>query len=142
MFKSFLTTLKPHNPALIESIETAYSLCFENVDGDETITNEYQSRWGMWKLSLNKSGNEIAYLIYSVNPITTYTTREGRDPENYINIEMIHTDDKYQRMGYATKLLKELLNIKADNFPDKQIIATGNIQSRDLLRKFGILNLA
>lgn len=30
MFKSFLTTLKPHNPALIESIETAYSVCFEN----------------------------------------------------------------------------------------------------------------
>lgn len=46
MFKSFLLNLKPHNPALIEAIETAYSICFENVDSDETITNEYESRWG------------------------------------------------------------------------------------------------
>lgn len=61
--------------------------------------------------------------------------------EDYINIEMIHTDDKYQRMGYASKLLKELLNIKADKFPNKQIIATGNQKSSDLLRKFGVLNL-
>ena len=142
MFKSFLTSLKSHNPALIEAIEYAYSICFENSDADESITNEYESRWGMWKLSLTKSGNEIAYLIYSVDPITTYTTREGRSPENFINIEMIHTDDNYKRMGYATKLLKELLNIKADKFPDKQIIASGNTQSRDLLRKFGILNLS
>lgn len=142
MFKSFLNSLKPHNSALIEAIEHAYSICFENSDGDESINNEYESRWGMWKLSLTKSGNEIAYLIYSVDPITTYTTREGRSPENFINIEMIHTDDKYKRMGYATKLLKELLNIKADKFPDKQIIASGNTQSRDLLRKFGILNLS
>lgn len=142
MFKSFLNTLKHHNPSLIEAIEYAYSICFENIDNDEIITNEYESRWGMWKLSLTKSDREIAYLIYKVDPITTYTIREGRSPENFINIEMIHTDDKYKRMGYATKLLKELLNIKADKFPDKQIIASGNTQSSDLLRKFGILNLA
>ena len=54
---------------------------------------------------------------------------------------MIYTDDKYKRMGYASKLLKELLNIKADKFPNKQIIATGNQKSSDLLRKFGVLNL-
>lgn len=141
-FISFLDQIKSYDTALIESIKSAYYICFENSESDESITNEYESRWNMWKLSITKSGNEIAYLIYALNPITAYTTSEGRDPQNFINIEMIHTDDKYKRMGYASKLMKELLNIKADKFPDKQIIARGNELSRDLLRKFGIQNLS
>lgn len=140
-FISFLDKIKPYDTALVESIKSAYYICFENA-GEETISNEYESRWNMWKLSITKDGNEIAYLLYQLNPITTYTTRDGRDPEDFINIEMIYTDDKYKRMGYATKLMKELLNIKADKFPNKQIIARGNELSRDLLRKFGIQNLS
>ena len=141
-FLHFLSQFKSYDLNLIESITKGFSICFENELDSVEIENTYNPNWKMWKLSISKNYKEIAYLLYSTEPITSYTTSEGRSPEQFIFIEMIHTDEKYRRLGYARKLLKELLNIRADQYPEKTIIARGNEYSKHLLQKFGIKNLS
>ena len=139
IFKDFM--LKLGNDPVMEAVRQGFSVIFESID-EPDVHHEFVSQWQMDKLWIEADGKEVASLIYKVAPITSYTSKNGRNPEDYINVEWIAVEPAYQRKGYAKRLISELLRIKADKYPNATLIGHLNDNSRDFGRKTGILNTA
>jgi GNAT superfamily N-acetyltransferase len=93
---------------------------------NESIQFSENKSNGFKELSLIQNGDTISKITYSTSPITTFTA--DKNPDDFINIEMMETKPEYRKKGYASKLIK----IIKDKYPDKQIIASSNELSKNI----------
>ncbi len=106
----------------------------ESVDSELHISSYKDNRNGFYVLEASVDGTPVSILYYSLSPIIAYT--KDKNPEDYVYIEWVKTNDKYRKKGYANALVKYLV----DKYPDKTVISNPNELSADIMMRNGVVN--
>lgn len=106
----------------------------ESVDSEFHISSYKDNRSGFYVLEASVDGTPVSILYYSLSPIIAYT--KDKNPEDYVYIEWVKTNDMYRKKGYANALVKYLV----DKYPDKTVISNPNELSADIMMRNGVVN--